>query len=34
MNTQEAIISRKSVRGFTSEQLTEEQLKKLLALIT
>jgi len=30
MNTQEAIISRKSVRGFTGEQLTEEQLQSIL----
>ncbi|MBR1852598.1 MAG: nitroreductase family protein [Lachnospiraceae bacterium] len=30
MNTQEAIITRKSVRGFTKEQLTEKELKNIL----
>lgn len=30
MNTQEAILTRKSVRGFTKEQLTEGELKSIL----
>lgn len=30
MNTQEAILTRKSVRGFTKEQLTEDELKNIL----
>ena len=30
MNTQEAIITRKSVRGFTPEQLTEKELENIM----
>ena len=30
MTTQEAILTRKSVRGFTKEQLTEDELKNIL----